>query len=150
MDGGGPVVSDGPSKNCSWAELGCHDAARSPYPKTWIDRAIALASEFESIREACARFMAVDEAPIDIISAYRTQAQNAKVGGVGASQHLFGRALDLGPPAGMLVEDFGKICLEQANKRGIIRGVGLYPSEGPRGHVHIDLRPEVTLATWRG
>jgi len=140
-------MSDGPSKNCSWAELGCHDQARTAYPKTWIDRAIALAAEFESLREACARFMAVDEAPIDIISAYRTQAQNAKVGGVGASQHLFGRALDLAPPRGMTLDDFEAICVDQANKRGIIRGIGIYPNDG---HLHIDIRPEVALARWRG
>jgi hypothetical protein len=146
MDGGQMVIG-GPSLHCSWSELSCRDQGQTPYPKTWIDRAIALASEFESIREACARFLAVDEAPIDIISAYRTQAQNAKVGGVGASQHLFGRALDLAPPRGMTLDDFEAICVDQANRRGIIRGIGVYPNDG---HLHIDLRPEVALARWRG
>ena len=136
----------GPSRNLSWIELACRDQLKRPYPKTWLDRAIALASEFESLREACARFLGIDEAPIKVISAYRTQAQNASVGGVGASQHLFGRALDLAPPAGMTVEDFAKVCEEQAKKRGIINGLGIYSD----GHCHIDIRPESPLQIWRG
>lgn len=34
-------------------------------------------------------------APLDVVSGYRCCAQNAKVGGVRFSQHLFGRAADI-------------------------------------------------------
>ena len=138
---------DGPSKHLAWSELECHDLTRTPYPQTWLDRATALAAEFESLRDACAKFLGIEEAPIDVISAYRTAAQNAKVGGAGASQHLAGRALDLAPPHGMTTEQFGAICMEQAQRRGIIRGVGVYSNDN---HVHVDIRPEADLAFWRG
>jgi hypothetical protein len=138
----------GPSLNLSWKELSCHDEFKTPYPvPLWLDRAIALAAEFESLRFACGLRLGSDPVPITVLSAYRTPQHNGDIGGAGRSQHVEGRALDIAPPRGMDVEEFGQVCLEQARARGIIRGVGVYGSDN---HVHIDLRLETALATWRG
>jgi len=141
------LTGNGPSTHISWAELACHDEFKTPYPVAWFDRAVALAAEFESLRTACAVRLGLEVAPITVISAYRTPAHNGDIGGAGRSQHVEGRALDVAPPHGMTVEDFGALCIELADSRGIIRGVGIYTGDN---HVHIDIRPEMVLATWRG
>jgi len=114
---------------------------------------VALAAEFESLRLACAHRLGVENAPIFVISAYRTPEWNAfrlgLVGGVGGSEHVTGRALDVAPPHGLGIEEFGEVCIEQARSRGIIRGVGIYNLSTGRPHVHFDIRPEVALALWR-
>ena len=141
------MTPTGPSVHLSWAELACHDAARTPYPGSWLDRAVALAAEFESLRLACATRLGVDDVPLLVVSAFRTPEHNAKVGGKAAGHHLDGRAIDAAPPHGMDIEEFGDICLEQARRRGIIRGVGIYTLDRP--HVHFDIRLELELETWR-
>jgi len=141
------MTPTGPSVHLSWAELACHDAAKTPYPGTWLDRAVALAAEFESLRLACARRLGEESVAIIVISAYRTPQHNAKVGGKAAGHHLDGRAIDAAPPHGMGVEEFAGVCIEQGRLRGIIRGVGIYDLDRP--HVHFDIRPEIGLETWR-
>jgi hypothetical protein len=142
------MIDTGPSVHLSWAELACHDEFKTRYPALFGPyRPLALAAEFESLRVACGLRLGTDPVPIHVISAYRTPKHNASVGGAGSSQHVEGTALDLAPPHGMDVEDFGEICLEQARSRGILRGVGIYASDG---HVHVDIRLSPALATWRG
>lgn len=130
----------GPSPHLSWAELACHDAARTPYPERWrLSRALRLAVEFERIR-------AVVGAPLVVASAYRTPEHNRAVGGARYSQHVQGYALDLVPPKGMTVAallGFVKAVASEADSA--IRGIGLY-----RTFVHVDTRPGDRLVVWSG
>lgn len=138
------MLVSGPSAHLSWMELRCRDEVGTPYPGAWLDRALALASEFEALRETCSEELG-RPARIVVISAYRTPVRNAEVGGAGKGQHPLGRALDLAPPLGMELARFHEIVLAQADRRGIIRGVGLYPRDG---HLHLDIRPSTGLARW--
>jgi hypothetical protein len=141
------MLASGPSRHVAWVELRCRDSQLveecTPYPGMWLDRAVALASEFEAIREACAA--SGTDPRIKIISAYRTPEKNAGVGGAGKSLHLEGRALDVAPPFGMTLGEFRAVVFEQAQRRGIIRGIGYYPRDG---HLHFDIRTETALAYW--
>jgi hypothetical protein len=130
-------LATGPTPNLSWDELACHDG--TPYPKQWrASRAVPLAAEFEAIRAACG------DRPIRILSAYRTPEQNRKVGGARLSQHVEGRALDLRTPDRIALEEFWLIVNRVARERGVIHGLGLYPT-----FVHIDIRPG-RVVKWSG
>lgn len=124
------------SKHLSLVELASKDG--TSYPGTWSDRALALASEFEALREA------FGNVPLVVTSGYRSPSDNSRVGGAGHSQHLEGRALDFIPPQQLDWPEIERIILDQANRRGIINGVGFYRNDG---HVHIDLRSG-SLVTW--
>lgn len=129
-----------PSEHTSWREFGCKDG--TPYPDEWrVGRALVLARAFEAIRADCG-----DKA-IKILSAYRTPAHNARVGGTRASQHKEGRALDLRPPDGLTVYDFHARIKALATARPdlMIRGIGLYTS-----FIHVDVRPGERIAFWSG
>ena len=130
-------MAKGPSPHLTWAELACKDG--TAYPSEWMTtRAVPLAQEFEAIRHA------VGGKPVAVLSAYRTPAHNATVGGARHSQHLQGRALDLRPPKGMSVDRFHRVIREVADQSASrIRGIGRYPSG-----VHIDLRPSDRLVHW--
>lgn len=131
----------GPSRHLSWAELACRDGA--PYPIEWREtRAAVLALEFERIR-------AVVDAPIAILSAYRTPEHNRRVGGARNSQHVQGRALDLRPPTGWSIGSF--YVAVKALARGedsALWGLGRYPS-----FLHVDIRLKPAhgrLVVWQG
>lgn len=130
---------NGPSPRLSWVELACKDG--TPYPAEWRrSRAVPLALEFEIIRRACGN------RPITILSGYRTEAHNRKVGGARNSQHVQGRALDLRPPGTMSVSEFYYKILTVADEyESKIKGVGLYPT-----FVHIDTRPSDFIVKWTG
>lgn len=81
-----------PSEHLSWKEMACRDG--TPYPAEWEKRALILGRAFEAIRAECGG------KPIKVLSAYRPKTYNFRVGGMRASQHIEGRALDLRPPAG--------------------------------------------------
>jgi len=128
----------GPSLHLSWKELACKDG--TAYPKEWRkDRAVILAEVFELIRSECGH------KPITILSAYRTEKYNKKVGGVKNSQHVQGRALDLKPPTGMTVKEFHKRIVGLAKAGTAIKGIGEYKT-----FVHVDIRPATKLARWTG
>jgi hypothetical protein len=134
----------GPSLHLSWAELACHDAEKTPYPEAWRDRAAALASEFEALRETCCE-EAGGPIVLRVCSAYRTPEHNAVVGGARRSQHVEGRALDLAPPKTLEFATFVEIARAQAKRRGIIHGLGVYTK---KRFIHVDLRPAVGLVEW--
>lgn len=129
----------GPSPHLSWRELASRDG--DPYPAPWRgSRAVALAQAFEAVRAACG------DVPITVLSAYRTPAHNARVGGAPKSQHVQGRALDLRVPDGMTLDTF------EATVRALcattkIRGIGRYPR---KRSLHIDVRPTQRVVRWHG
>lgn len=131
-------MSLGPSPHLYWSELACHDG--TPYPAAWReDRAVTLAREFEAVRELVGL-------PILVTSAYRTPAWNRRIGGARASQHMQGRALDLTPVKGVTVAQLYRAVMMRArDPQSKIRGVGRY-----RNFVHMDVRPAVRLAEWKG
>lgn len=122
------------SRHLSLEELKSKDGSSHP------DRgyALALAAEFESLREA------FGGKALRVTSGFRSAADNARVGGAGQSQHLLGLAIDFVPPQELDWPAIEAVVLDQANRRGIINGVGFYRKDN---HVHIDLR-EGPLVTW--
>lgn len=133
-------MSLGPSAHLAWWELACRDG--TPYPTEWrVVRGEPLALEFEAIR-------ALVGGPIPVNSAYRTLDHNRKSKSKPTSQHVQGRALDLGLPSGLTLLEFRVVVLEVAHRPGgRVRGVGVYPNGS---FVHIDIRPSVRLARWSG
>jgi uncharacterized protein YcbK (DUF882 family) len=119
--------------------LACRDG--TAYPEAWRkDRLPILLNCFEAVRERCGG------KPIRILSAYRSPAHNAKVGGATHSQHVEGRALDLQPPAGVPLRAFWIIVKDLARTLPL-RGLGFYADAG---FVHIDTRPSTVTHIWRG
>lgn len=128
---------DGPSKHLTWAELACKDGM--PYPSEWrTNRAIELAEIFEQVRKTC------NNLPIRILSAYRTSEWNKKIGGARNSQHLQGRALDLGIPWGFTIDNFYE-TIKELSMVFNIKGIGKYPT-----FIHIDTRKSDRVAFWFG
>ena len=78
--------------------------------------------------------------PITINSGLRCKTHNANVGGVSNSQHLLGKAADLGCPAGCTPTQMASIEEEIMGDTG---GIGTYP-----WGIHIDTRS--TKSRWNG
>lgn len=107
------------------AEFTCHDG--TPAPASWLVDAQRLCIQYlEALR--------AEFGPVSIVSGYRTQSYNRKVGGAPASFHTkirgrVGAAVDLrcrrGSPSAWHAF---------LDARGV-PGLGLYP-----GHVHADNR----------
>lgn len=126
------------SRHLAWRELACHDRARTPYPAAWrADRAVTLARVFEALR-------AVVGEPLAVLSAYRTPAHNAAVGGAPKSQHVEGRAVDLTCATLRPLELFGRARI-LADSLTDIGAIGLYDH-----FIHLDTRPrpDGRLTTW--
>ena len=134
----------GPSAHLTFLELACRDAARTPYPREFIDdgRCAALAALFEAIRAAAG-------GPLTVLSAYRTPEHNRSraVGGAPKSQHVQGRALDLRPPAGMAVAQFYALIAGR-HRDGLLPGLGGIGRY--RTFVHVDIRQASKLVAWSG
>ena len=129
------MLVTGPSAHLSWKELACKDG--SAYPFEWkMNRVIILAEIFEFIRGLCGG------KPIKIHSAYRTPDYNRLVGGVVNSQHVMGRALDLGVPSGMTINHFHQI-ISAIPMNTALRGIGKYKT-----FVHVDVRPTEKRVIW--
>ena len=129
------------TENFKWAELACHDLARTPYPRDWKQyRGIPLCQEAEILRSRAGGF------PLRVTSGYRTAEHNRKsfVGGAPNSRHVTGLALDLWPLKGLSVFELHRVALDRAAEHGaLLRGIGLYP-----GWLHIDIRESARLAHW--
>ena len=78
--------------------------------------------------------------PISINSGLRCKTHNANVGGVSNSQHLLGKAADLGCPSGCTPAQMASIAEEIMGDTG---GIGIYP-----WGIHIDTRS--TKSRWNG
>ncbi len=108
------TTSRGPSPHFSWRELGNPPASAKP-------AASRLAGHLERLRRQGGG------RPIVLVSAYRSPARNAAVGGADRSRHLVGDAADLAP---------GVCTVAQAAAAGFV-GIG---SKGAWA-VHVDMRP---------
>jgi uncharacterized protein YcbK (DUF882 family) len=111
------------------------------YPDTWVEaRLRPLCETLEVLRRAIDR-------PIVIVSGYRDEDYNRRVGGAKASQHVQGRAADVrvaAMDAGLLyakvLELYGQGALPY------LGGLGRY-----RTWVHVDVRhrqPGQVIARW--
>lgn len=78
--------------------------------------------------------------PITINSGLRCKTHNSNVGGVSNSQHLLGKAADLGCPRGCTPEQMASIAESIIGNTG---GIGIYP-----WGIHIDTRS--TKSRWNG
>ena len=78
--------------------------------------------------------------PITVNSGLRCKTHNSNVGGVSNSQHLLGKAADLGCPVGCTPSQMASIAAEIMGETG---GIGIY-SWG----IHIDTRS--TKSRWNG
>lgn len=125
----------GKSLHLSWEELACKDGHVYPVKFITDGRIIELVVMFERIRH-------IWDLPIDILSAYRTEKHNKKVGGAKNSMHLEGKALDLRPPKGINIESFYKVIRINAKELGV-KGLGKYST-----FVHVDIRSSDELVTW--
>lgn len=126
-----------PSSHLTWKELACKDGTE--YPLKWRNnRLLDLVNAFETLRASCGN------KPIQVLSAYRSERHNKKIGGARFSQHVNGRALDLRPPDGITVNEFFEIVRKLA-KDLRIGGIGRYKT-----FIHIDTRPSDRLIIWNG
>lgn len=135
----GYLTMSGPSAHLTWKELACKDG--SPYPVEWrATRLPALVEVFERLRVLCGN------TPLTVLSAYRTEAHNRRVGGARLSQHVQGRALDIRCPTHMTLREFTLIAKSMRSEPGNrLRGLGVYPD-----FLHVDVRPAERLITWYG
>jgi uncharacterized protein YcbK (DUF882 family) len=113
----------------SWSELSCRCGCDAP-PKV-RDRALELAQQLEIIR-------AEVRGPVQLISGYRCEARNRKVGGAPNSRHLWGDAADI------QVQGFGgrdlRELAERLIKQGKLRDGGLGTYANKPLTLHYDLR----------
>lgn len=114
------------TKNFAIEEFDCHDG--TPVPSSLYGNLNSLAFNLQVLREHLNR-------PIHILSGYRTQAYNKKVGGATHSQHLIARAADIQVKGitpyslAMIIEE---LIRDEFMKQG---GLGLYDT-----FVHYDIR----------
>ena len=140
-------MSDGTywlSTNLRLSELDCHDGTAVPVSK--IGNAEAGAREvFQPIRTKW-------NAPIIVVSGYRTLAWNRSVGGAKTSTHLFDGddfGIDIKPVYGADVRRLHDLILVmwKAKLLPALGGLGLY-----KNWVHVDNRraPDGHLRRWNG
>lgn len=132
------------SKYFSAHEFECHDGTE--YPSEWHgDRLQPLVDTLDAIREKWG-------GPIVVVSGFRTDAYNKRVGGASASQHVQGRAADVRPASGSphmvrQLHDLVRTMLV-GNLLPHLGGLGVY-----RRWIHVDVRPRGTegrIARWEG
>lgn len=144
-----PLNVPGPSRmasaHFSWAELACHDQARTPYPldyRTDATKLLRLLKLLETIRtQVCG------DTALMLNSCYRTQQHNRAIGGAAESQHVLGTAADVVAPALTIKALFAGICaLATRDPTLMVRYIkGYRPRSashptGPRaGWVHVDV-----------
>ena len=122
------------TKNFTIHEFQCHDGTQ--VPKNLIPNVEELAKNLQVLRDFLGE-------PLSILSAYRTPAHNAKVGGKPNSMHLQAMAADLtckSKTPKQLHAIIEKLIVDKKMKQG---GLGLY-----KGFVHYDIRGR--KARWNG
>jgi uncharacterized protein YcbK (DUF882 family) len=130
------------------SEFTCHDG--TPVPPEWLDdRLRPLEAMLDKIRIKRG-------GPVRVISGYRTEAYNERIGGAKLSQHVQARAADVAPitAAGLFSAELSAfyvmICeMLAAGELPELGGLGWYPGKW----VHLDIRPRPPsghVASWQG
>jgi uncharacterized protein YcbK (DUF882 family) len=121
-----------------FAQPARHGFESEAYPLKWIDsRLRPLCEQLENIRDKAG--------PLTILSGYRSEAYNRKIGGAKASQHVQGRAADIVCKQGAKWLHALVLGLYESGQIKI-GGLGFYPQGN---FVHVDIRPG-TLKRWTG
>ena len=117
-------------------EFKCKDGTE--VPQRYRGNVVALTGVLEKVR---AHF----NAPVTIVSGYRTKEYNTRCGGSAKSKHLTASAADM-RVSGHGAEEVARV-LERMIDDGTIPqgGIGVYPSQN---FVHYDIR--LTRARWVG
>jgi uncharacterized protein YcbK (DUF882 family) len=123
------------------SEFDCHDG--TPVPLALVPNVGALCKVvLQPVRDAW-------RAPIVVLSGYRTQAWNDRVGGARASTHLTAQGADVRPLQPRLLSAFVAEIerLIAAGQLPDLGGIGVYP-----GWVHLDIRKarDGHLRRWGG
>ena len=114
------------TEHFKFSEFDCKDG--TPVPKKYYNNVIILAEQLEVLRASVC-------VPIIILSGYRTNTYNAKVGGVAHSQHLLAKAADIvakGYDSKQIYYEIENLIAQGKMKDG---GLGLYDN-----FVHYDIR----------
>ena len=123
--------------NFSLHEFKCHEG--TPYPNKWVaTRLRPLCELLEDIRDM------FHDAPIKIVSGYRTPDYNKSIGGHENSQHMFGKAADIsvkGVPSSKVRSEIKWHHTDGAFP--MLHGLGRYDI-----FTHIDIRHVDDLHTW--
>ena len=98
-------------------------------PATLTCNLVAIARDADALRHEFGH-------PLLVLSAYRTQAYNAAVGGASRSWHLKAGALDLAPQDPNRIGDLLEVAIDRANRRAQVGGLGTYST-----FVHLDIGP---------
>jgi hypothetical protein len=127
-------ATDASSQHFTLSEFASKDGVS--VPDNYKGNVQVLMNQLEAIRGAL-------NAPITIVSGYRTPEHNKSVGGVPNSQHLYAKAADI-KVSGYTPSQV-KDTIEKLIANGTIRdgGVGVYPT-----WVHYDIREN--HARWSG
>lgn len=121
------------------AEFACRD--HTAYPLEWLqDRLLPLCETLEIVREAAGG------RPLRIISGFRSEAYNRKIGGARASQHVQGRAADIQHPK-LTAGELHVLVLDlyRGGKLPRLGGLGAYET-----FVHCDVRETDRIKRWTG
>lgn len=122
-----------------FAQKSGHGLPGLDYPDEWITtRLLPLCNELEVLRDVLGK-------PVRVISGFRSEQYNKRIGGARLSQHVEGRAADIVIP-GVEAEWVHDTVLDLV-KAGKMRigGLGHYPR-----FVHIDVRSSKRLVRWTG
>lgn len=132
-------------------EFDCHDG--TPYPPDWVDSRLAVL--LRVLNPGRQKW----KGPWRVVSGFRTEDWNRRVGGAPHSQHLKGLAADVQPlirarrPSDLAsaVADVHDLILEMLTAGDLpeLGGLGYYPGKW----VHLDVRPRGpggTVDMWLG
>jgi uncharacterized protein YcbK (DUF882 family) len=123
------------------SEMKCKDG--TPYPEKWRE------TRWKELQGMLNKIRAEAGVPIEVVSGYRPEAYNKKIGGARRSQHVDGRAADLRTPhpTAFPPRALHNIIWEMyaAGKLPELGGLGLYPT-----FVHVDTRDTERLVRWNG
>jgi uncharacterized protein YcbK (DUF882 family) len=132
------------TEHFSWQEFCCHDGA--PVPEALQPEVHRLCSTvLEPLRQRWG-------SPLVLISGYRSESYNIRVGGALHSQHLAGRAADVAPIERAATAQLAALVETMIREGALpeLGGFGVYPRQG---WVHLDVRNRernAAIMRWQG
>jgi uncharacterized protein YcbK (DUF882 family) len=128
------------TKNFHLREWNCKEGGGTGVPWDLVDNVIRCATSLQALRDEIGE-------PVRLISGWRGELYNKRVGGSKKSQHLKGLAADI-RVSGMKPEEVAAIIEDLIEHEKMDEGgVGIY-SGAHHGFVHYDCRG--TRARWNG